>query len=217
MKRYLFRSDPAEITNATHWTATGKPVFFNDPYKTIIDPRDLYIHLTHQSRYAGAIHLPILLHLALCVKIAKALGLSHRLVALSAAHDLHEAYCQDLTSALKKEITAYYFLEADWISRVHAGISLDMPSPEEAEEVKLVDLYALWIETLSMGFTGHVEIAKWVQPTEKMQAKLESIWKMMPNDPEHWMLIVTEAINNGGGALPALSKYPKLNYLENNE
>lgn len=215
MRRYDFRSGPAEIVlQAPYYTATGKPVFFNEPYKTIIDPRDLYIHLTHQSRYAGAIHLPILLHLALCVKIAKALGLSHRLVALCAAHDLHEAYCQDLTSALKRTITGYIYLEDEWSKRVHEGISLDYPSAEEAEEIKLIDLYALWIETLSMGFAGHVEIATWVKPTEKMQAKLQAIWKMMPNDPEHWMVIVTEAINGGGGHLPALSKYPKLNYLE---
>lgn len=219
MKTYDFRAvlDDASKFNADFWTATGKPVFFSDPYRTVIDPRDLYIHLTHQSRYAGAIQVPILLHLAICVKIAKALKYDPRLVALCAAHDLHEAYCQDLTSGLKRQVPGYDILEDEWMTRVHDAIGLPLPDMEEGAEegakVKLVDTLALWIETFSMGFPAHFAINSWCEVPESLQVKLQSIWKMMPNHPEHWMIVVTEALNAGGANIPVMSRYPRLHPL----
>ena len=126
-------------------TASGQPIWYEDPSKTVVCWQDLAAGLVRQRRYAGALNWSIAQHLALCVELARLRGYSDRLVALCAAHDLHEAYTLDLPKGLKECLPGYWGIEAAWEKHVHQWLGLEV-RPEDEALIKAVDVRALAVE-----------------------------------------------------------------------
>lgn len=126
-------------------TASGIPVFYGEPERTLVNYHDLEVHLTTARRYAGAIDVTIFRHLCYCVEIALALGYSREQIAYVACHDMHEAYVGDIPTGLKKHLGALWNdMEDRWEAHVHVAFMLTHPlSPEMKAAVKLVDMLAL--------------------------------------------------------------------------
>lgn len=137
-------------------TSAGLGVWYAEPHRTPVCPRDLRVHLRNLRRYVGAIDVPILTHLALCVRIAEAWRLSDDLVALAGAHDLHEAYVGDLPPRLKDLLPGWRELERRWEDWVHRCLGLALPAPEsvEARVLKEVDVAALYAEMQGWSHPG---------------------------------------------------------------
>lgn len=138
---------PAGVQMTAMSTASGQPLDYERPERTVVGPHDIYIHLRRTMRYAGAVRESVLQHSALCVALAQDLGYGPLDVALVAAHDLHEAYVLDLPTGLKQLCPEYRRIEDAWAAHVHRQIGLPWPlSQEQQDLVKIVDLRALVVE-----------------------------------------------------------------------
>jgi hypothetical protein len=132
--------------------ASGEPVWFREPHRTVVRPADLRAHLPRVIRYNGALPWSVLQHLALCVELAEALGFPTPAVPYIAAHDLHEAVVGDLPTHLKQLVPAFRDIEDAWEAHVHRSLGLDWPVPEPVRaSVKRVDQIALAVEMACMG------------------------------------------------------------------
>lgn len=142
-----FTTDARLDPTADLHTATGLPLWYLEPHRTPVRPEDLRIHCTHARRYAGAINVPLLLHLAICVTIARSLGYPDDVIRAVAAHDLHEAYVGDIPTRLKRYLgESWREIEDVWERRVHAAFGLEVPTGDIYNAVKHVDLMALELE-----------------------------------------------------------------------
>lgn len=142
-----FTTDARLDPTADLHTATGLPLWYLEPHRTPVRPEDLRIHCTHARRYAGAINVPLLLHLAICVTIARALGYPDDVIRAVAAHDLHEAYIGDIPTRLKRYLgESWREIEDVWERRVHAAFGLEVPTGDVYNAVKRMDLMALELE-----------------------------------------------------------------------
>lgn len=128
-------------------TASGQAVWFRWPERTPVVPRDLRVQLATIRRYQGVIDVPILAHLALCVRLAEALGAPEGARPYVAAHDLHEAYVGDLPTRLKPLVAGWAQLERSWEAWVHRCLRLDQAAGYGLSAwVRLIDRAALWAE-----------------------------------------------------------------------
>lgn len=125
-------------------TATGREVWYLEPARTEVVEWDLYLALSRQCRYAGAVEWTVLQHLALCVALAEPYGVEVQRYA--AAHDLHEAYVPDLPWILTR-LLPYKELGVPWERHVHEAVGLTWPPPESVEHrVHAIDRLAVWLE-----------------------------------------------------------------------
>jgi hypothetical protein len=181
-------------------TTTGEPIVYLDPARTRVHGRDVYVHLSNACRYAGAVHVPILLHLALCVRLAERMGCSPEALAYVAAHDIVEAYIGDLPTGLKQVLPEWdERIEAPWEAHVHAQLGLAWPMPSQiAVFVKSIDLLALVVEKRVFRHPGYHETVTRIgrEPTREECLELDTL---TDEDSESWFDTVARAIVQGGG------------------
>lgn len=129
-------------------TVSGFGVWFDQPERTPIRSADLREQLANSRRYCGVIDVTILLHLVVCVRIARAWELDDDTVALVAAHDLHEAYIGDVPTRMKDVLPGWRPMEEAWEAHVHHALGLSVPArgTELRRVLKEVDEAALWTE-----------------------------------------------------------------------
>lgn len=139
-----------QVTPAS--TRSGQEIWFEEPERTEILDEDLYRATRGTLRYAGHLEVSLLLHLAVCARIAEVTispddPLRSNLVAYCAAHDLHEAYVGDVISGLKQLIPDYREIEDAWEAHVHRSLGFEWPPPPDiARWTKWVDRRALVAE-----------------------------------------------------------------------
>lgn len=141
----------------TWMTRSGELVRLDRPDLTTVYAEDLFDGLARQRRWLGMLDVTVLQHLALCVVLARDV---HELgpfeVAWCAAHDLHEAYTQDLIRPWKKlalgatNVGALLAdIERGWAEHVHESIGL-APPPDHAaaDPVRLIDARSVACEVV---------------------------------------------------------------------
>lgn len=179
-------------------TSWGHGVWFDHPERTKVDLNDLEIHLSNSCRYVGAIDVPILMHLVLCIGIAREWGLSPDVIAYVAAHDLHEAYIPDIPTRLKPLVPGWKEREDRWEAWVHKSVGLEPPTPEVQALVKEVDLAALVTEMRGGGHPGEI-VVRQLHARERL-AELERkrpgwetgakrVWRRMRDDTDWWLTV----------------------------
>lgn len=132
--------------------ASGEPVWYQYPERTRIFPEDLYVHLSREYRYHGALPWTVLQHLALCVRLGHHFKVDAEAIPYIAAHDLHEAVVGDLATHLKNLIPIFKVIEDNWEAHIHRNLGLEHPTPNHIREaVKYVDNQALSLEMHMMG------------------------------------------------------------------
>lgn len=204
-------TDPRLTAGADLHTRTGLPLWYPYPERTPVRPADLRIHLANARRYAGAIDCPILLHLAACVSIAKALDYPAYLLEYVAMHDMHEAYIGDIPTMLKRHLGAgWREIEASWEKRLHAAFGRGLPSGEMKAAVKLVDLLALYGEMTALGHPAASRIAaktaeegaavSW-RPPDMDMAVMRVRW-LAAGTPEDWWNVLCTVLPDLRGPAP---------------
>lgn len=165
-------------------TASGQPVWYLHPERTLVVEEDLRDQCHRTGRYTGAVRWSVLEHSALTVLLArKHLDFFVRLLSQGqrtlpsicymapevfeveflrrvAVHDLHEYVCLDVPGPMKKLLPGYRErIENPWADHVHAAWGIPYPArdSEWGRLVKLVDKRALWVEEvyLGHGFADH--------------------------------------------------------------
>ena len=142
-------------------TAFGHEVWFDKPHLTTIDPRDLKQHTSNICRYNGALEWHLIRHLLLVRDLVMinwdepGITFEDQVIqaAYGCAHDLHESYCTDVVSGLKKQIPAYRVIEDAWECRVHQEIGLPIEY-RNAAVVKHADQRALVCEMHILNHAG---------------------------------------------------------------
>lgn len=177
-------------------TASGALVWFHDPAQTEVRPGDLCIALGRMGRYAGAIPVTVLDHLALCVGLARLYGYSPEEIAYCAAHDLHEAYVLDLPAALKALLPDYCTIEDAWEAHVHRSVGLAWPLPPKTRDrMKYVDYRARVVE---MTTAGHPRACFAADLDGVPMAEPEYLcWLLLPCSPLNRWDLVWDAIQAG--------------------
>jgi len=179
-------------------TATGQPVWYDDPSKTEILADDLRIQLARIRRYGGAIDVTVLQHTALCVELARAAGVDANILCFVAAHDLHEAYILDLPTPMKAFLVGYAEMEEAWAQRVHEALGLGWPlHPKIAEVVKMVDRWSLSVE---MAWCEHPN-RHLVDVVTEDDLKIAARFLRPVASPGGMWKIVEAAVRGGGGTL----------------
>ncbi len=183
-------------------TATGEPVIYTDPSCTRVLGMDVFLHLSTQRRYLGAIDVPILLHLALCTRLAQRSKLSQEVIAYAAAHDVHEAYIGDMPTALKEVLPSWKALIEDpWEGHVHRQLGLEWPpAPRTTRLVKAIDLTALLVEMRCFEHACYAEAAGRIGRGATSD-EMEVLAGLLRNEPRYWYGVVADAIHQGGGVL----------------
>lgn len=135
-------------------TAFGHEVYYDKPELLIVDPEDLRVHSSNICRYSGAINWKLIKHLALVVKLCDIYYYGDPLVkAYAAVHDLHEVYCTDVVSGLKKYLSTYQEIEDSFEAHVHEQLGLRWET-KPTDCVHLVDRRALIIEMTYFNHPG---------------------------------------------------------------
>lgn len=138
-------------------TRSGEVVRLDRPDLTSVYAEDLFDGLVRQRRWLGALDVTVLQHLALCVVLARDVhGLGPFEVAWCAAHDLHEAYTQDLIRPWKRLVVGdtpigaiLRSMEEAWCDHVHEAIGLTPPPDHAAADpVRFIDARSVAAEVV---------------------------------------------------------------------
>jgi hypothetical protein len=142
-------------------TKSGQDIWYEDPSKILILEDDMFEALKNSRRYSGQLDVTILQHLALCVYLANHYGCKPLETSYVAAHDLHEAYVNDIPKGLKECLPEYQKIETAWEDYVHKHLGLLYPLPKEIQtRVTFIDLRALCVEIWHGGW-NQSNIRQW--------------------------------------------------------
>jgi hypothetical protein len=132
-------------------TASGKQVWYAEPWRTEIDVTDILTALRRVKRYCGAIDVSVLQHTCICIRLSE----TKRLRELMAVHDMSEAYIPDLPSPLKHMLPEYKVVEELWSRHIHRSLGVQWPDDDEKRQMKVHDEAAALIEMKAWGMTPH--------------------------------------------------------------
>ena len=178
-------------------TRTGRHPVMSDPAGFEVVPEDLRYALSRQCRYAGHCDVTVLQHLHICIQLAHLYGYDAAATAYCAAHDLHEAYVQDIVRPLKALLPDYQRIEALWEAHVHRAVGLEWPlDPLMAQQVKRVDQRAVICEKVLTGFSLD---ARWIEVHGgPMVAPEDRVVMPVNDDPETWATVWNAVVRDGG-------------------
>jgi hypothetical protein len=129
-------------------TASGKGVWFDQPWLTPIVDSDLLEGLANLCRYHGQFRYSVLSHSLLVSDLLAHFGARH--AALGALHDMHEAIIGDQNP--REKTPAFRAREDAWSKRVHEYYGVSWPSNrDEHGNVKWADRSALMAEMMVIG------------------------------------------------------------------
>ncbi len=132
-------------------TASGKHIWYAEPWRTEIDLEDILTSLARTRRYCGAIDVTVLQHTCICISLAD----TPRMKELMALHDMSEAYLGELPSPFKKMLPEYKVFEELWSNHIHRSLGVALPGVEESTLMKHIDETAALIELKTRGASAH--------------------------------------------------------------
>ena len=129
-------------------TASGVVIDYLDPSAFEVREEDIAYAADNICRYNGARRVQLLLHFALCAKLARLVpGAPVRHVGLVAMHDFAETVLGDIVTGLKRLLPEYRALEGGWERRFREHFGYADPTDEEEAFIRYIDLRALVVET----------------------------------------------------------------------
>lgn len=159
-------------------TQSGNQVLPTNDVAPTLD--DIALGLSRAPRFAGQSLVPwsVAEHSMVVALLARPLGAAMELHGL--LHDAHEAVTGDVPSSWKPpELRA---LQKGLDARIYRALGVVRPSPEEAVQVKLLDLQALvveakWVAVPRAYLAIRAEVG-WGSPTSDADAAFGEVWAL---------------------------------------
>jgi len=140
-------------------TYTGKKFDYLNITPDSVDIYDIIHALPRINRFVGHSCRPYSVgeHTIYCYTMAKELGYTPRQQLVTFLHDFTEAYVGDCPSPLKKLLPFFEEIEHEVEKAIYQKLNIPMPTEEEYELIKKVDLTMLVIEMRDLTLHDHEE------------------------------------------------------------
>ena len=140
-------------------TYTGKKFDYLNITPDSIDIDDIIHALPRINRFVGHSSRPYSVgeHTIYCYTMAQKLGYTPRQQLVTFLHDFTEAYVGDCPSPLKKLLPSFEEIEYEVERAIYQKLNIPMPTEEEYELIKKVDLTMLVIEMRDLTLHNHEE------------------------------------------------------------
>jgi len=182
-------------------TASGVVIDYLDPASFEVREEDIAYAAENICRYNGARRVQLLLHFALCTKLATSVpGVSARRIGLVGLHDFAETVLGDIVTGLKRLLPDYRALEGGWEHRFREHFGYADPTPEDEAFIRYIDLRALVIETHC---TAHpvAEIAAHQHGGKPTRGELDLFGYLLHAGPRLQWEITIDAVRAGRESL----------------
>lgn len=141
-------------------TYTGKKFDYLNITPDSIDIDDIIHALPRINRFVGHSIRPYSVgeHTIYCYTMAKELGYTPRQQLVTFLHDFTEAYVGDCPSPLKKLLPFFEEIEYEVEKAIYQKLNISMPTEEEYELIKKIDLTMLVIEMRDLTLHDHEQL-----------------------------------------------------------
>lgn len=140
-------------------TYTGEKFDYLNITPDSVDIYDIIHALPRINRFVGHSIRPYSVgeHTIYCYEMAKKLGYTPRQQLVTFLHDFTEAYVGDCPSPLKELLPFFKEIEYEVEKAIYQKLNIPMPTEEEYELIKKVDLTMLVIEMRDLTLHNHEE------------------------------------------------------------